>query len=54
MKNDRSPTIGFNDFPTHYVTGLRARTTNLKSTSGSFVHVLDAYLNYPTRLALED
>lgn len=54
MKNDRSPTIGFNDFPTHYVTSLRARTTNLKSSSGSFVHVLDAFLNYPTRAALED
>ena len=54
MKNDRSPTIGFNDFPTHYVTGLKARTTNLKSSSGSYVHVLDSWLNYPTRAALED
>jgi hypothetical protein len=54
MKNDRSPTIGFNDFPTHYAVGIRARTTNLKSNSGSYVHVLDDWLNYPTRAALED
>jgi hypothetical protein len=53
MKNDRSPTIGFNDFPSHYLAAIRARTTNLKSSSGSYVHVLDNWLNYPTRAALE-
>lgn len=53
-KNDRSPTISFNDFPSHYTPGIRARTTNLKASNGSYVHVLDSYLNYPTRAALED
>jgi hypothetical protein len=54
MKNDRSPTIGFNSFATHYQNPVRARTTHLKASNGSFVHVLDAYLDYPTRAALED
>lgn len=53
MKNDRSPTIGFNDFATHYKAGIRARSTNLKSTSGSYVHALDSWLDYPTRATLE-
>jgi hypothetical protein len=56
-RNGREPTIGFNDFPGHYISGttvLTARTTNLKSASGSYVHVLDAFLNYPTRAVLEN
>lgn len=53
MKNNRSPTIGFNDFSSHYKLQIRARTTNLKASSGSYVHVLDSWLNYPTREALE-
>jgi len=52
MKNDRFPTIGFNAFSTHYQNPVLARTTNLKANNGSFVHVLDAYLDYPTRAAL--
>ncbi|WP_114781892.1 fasciclin domain-containing protein [Botryobacter ruber] len=54
MKNDRSPTIGFNSFPTHYEPVVRARTTNLKAKNGSFVHVMDFYLEYPTRVALQE
>jgi uncharacterized surface protein with fasciclin (FAS1) repeats len=54
MKNDRSPTIGFNSFPTHYTNPVRARTTNLKASNGSYVHVLEFYLNYPTRAALAE
>lgn len=54
MKNDRSPTIGFNSFPTHYLNPVRARTTNLKANNGSFVHVLEFYMDYPTREALQE
>jgi hypothetical protein len=54
-KNGREPTIGFNNFPGHYFPEvLTATSTNLKSTSGSFVHAMDAFLDYPTRQALED
>ncbi|WP_234735788.1 fasciclin domain-containing protein [Tellurirhabdus bombi] len=49
MKNDRSPTIGFNDFAGHYKLAIRARSTNLKANNGSYVHALDSWLNYPTR-----
>jgi uncharacterized surface protein with fasciclin (FAS1) repeats len=52
MKNDRSPTIGFNDFSGHYKLNIRARTTNLKALNGSYVHVVESWLNYPTKEAL--
>lgn len=35
------PNIEFNNFPGHYVTGKVARTSNLKASNGSYVHVLD-------------
>ncbi len=53
MKNDRSPTIGFNSFSTHYKFPIAARTTNLKASNGSFVHVLDSWLNFPSRTDLK-
>ena len=43
------PNIQFNNFPGHYVQGKTARTTNLKASNGSYVHVLDdAYLMQPS------
>lgn len=43
------PNIEFNSFPGHYVIGKTARTTNLKASNGSYVHVLDdAYMQQPT------
>lgn len=53
MKNDRSPTIGFNSYGTHYKFPIAARTTNLKASNGSFVHVLDSWLNFPSRTDLK-
>jgi hypothetical protein len=47
-KNDRSPAVTFNNFPSHYVVNLRARSSNLKASNGSFVHAMDSYLAYPT------
>jgi hypothetical protein len=47
-KNDRSPAVTFNNFPSHYVANLRARSSNLKASNGSFVHAMDYYLAYPT------
>lgn len=35
------PNIRFNDFPGHFLTGITARTTNLKASSGAYVHVLE-------------
>ncbi|MBT1699392.1 hypothetical protein KK083_21020 [Fulvivirgaceae bacterium PWU4] len=53
-KNDRSPAITFNNFPSHYLTNLRARSSNMKANNGSYVHALDAYLEYPTLVDLND
>lgn len=53
MKNDRSPTIGFNNFSTHYKFPIAARTTNLRAANGSYVHVLDSWLNFPSRTDLK-
>ncbi len=52
MKNDRSPTIAFNNFATHYKVPIVARTTNLRATNSSYVHVLDSWLDLPTRREL--
>lgn len=52
MKNSRSPTIAFNDFDTHYKFPVVARTTNLRASNSSYVHVLDSWLLIPTRSTL--
>jgi hypothetical protein len=48
-KNDRSPAVTFNNFPSHYIANLRARSSNLKASNGSYVHVMDGYLERPTQ-----
>lgn len=49
MKNERSPTIGFNDFTSHHQPAVRPRSSNLKANNGSYVHAVDSYLDYPTK-----
>jgi len=41
LSKSSPPNIRFNDFPSHFVTGITARTTNLKASSGAYVHVLE-------------
>lgn len=49
---DRNPNIVFNNFEGHYVLTLKARTTNLKTNDGSYMHVLDQWLDRPTKAQL--
>lgn len=46
---DRNPNIVFNNFEGHYKLTLKARTTNLKTSDGSYIHVMDSWLDRPTK-----
>lgn len=45
---DRNPNIAFNDFSGHYKANIRPRTSNLLSSEGAYLHVLDSWLDRPT------
>jgi len=49
LLKDRNANIVFNNFAGHYKTEIKARTTNLKTSDGSYMHVLESWLNRPTR-----
>lgn len=49
LLKDRNPNILFNNFTGHYKTAITARTTNLKTSDGSYMHVLESWLDRPTR-----
>lgn len=47
---DRNPNIVFNNFDGHYKGTIKPRTANLYSTvDGSYIHVLDSWLDRPKR-----
>lgn len=52
LSKERNPNIVFNNFEGHYVTSQKARTTNLKTSNGSYMHVLEAWMERPTRAQL--
>jgi len=49
---DRNPNITFNNFDGHYKSEVKPRTSNLYSKDGSYMHVLDSWLDRPTRSQL--
>lgn len=52
LLKDRNPNIVFNNFDGHYKLTIKARTTNLKTIDGSYMHVLESWLDRPTKLQL--
>lgn len=48
FENEKGGCVYFNNYPTHYASQLRARTTNLITNTRSYVHVIDNCLAYPT------
>ncbi|MEL7587838.1 MAG: hypothetical protein AAGU19_14110 [Prolixibacteraceae bacterium] len=49
LLKDRDPNIVFNNFDGHYKLTIKARTTNLKTKEGSYMHVLESWLDRPTK-----
>ena len=49
LLKDRNPNITFNDFEGHYLNEIKPRTSNLFNSDGSYMHVLDNWLDRPTR-----
>lgn len=52
LLKDRNPNIVFNDFTGHYKSAIKARTTNLKTSDGSYIHVLESWMKRPTSMQL--
>ncbi|KJF43572.1 fasciclin domain-containing protein [Draconibacterium sediminis] len=52
LLKSRNANIVFNNFEGHYIQELKARTTNLKTSDGSYMHVMDSWLDRPTKLQL--
>lgn len=50
---DRNPNIVFNNFDGHYKPSIKPRTANLYSSDGSYIHVLDSWLDRPTKKQLK-
>lgn len=49
---DRNPNLVFNNFDGHYKSAIKPRTANLMSSDGSYIHVLDSWMDRPTRKQL--
>lgn len=49
---DRNPNIVFNNFDGHYKSSIKPRTSNLLSNSGAYVHVLESWIDRPTKSQL--
>lgn len=49
---DRNPNIAFNNFDGHFKSSIKPRTSNLLSDEGSYIHVLDSWLDRPTKSQL--
>lgn len=54
MQKEGALSIYFNNFDTHYKSKVKPRTSNLLANDGSFIHVMDAYLQYPDDFALSN
>lgn len=52
LLKDRNPNITFNNFDGHYKATIKPRTSNLYSDDGSYIHVLDSWLDRPTKKQL--
>lgn len=46
---DRNPNITFNNFDGHYKSEIKPRTSNLYSSDGSYIHVIESWMDRPTR-----
>ncbi|MBF0576973.1 fasciclin domain-containing protein [Dysgonomonas sp. GY617] len=46
---DRNPNIVFNNFNGHYKSEIKPRTSNLLSTSGAYIHVVESWIDRPTK-----
>lgn len=49
---DRNPNITFNNFDGHYKSEIKPRTSNLFSADGSYMHVIESWMDRPTRSQL--
>ena len=49
LLKDRNPNIVFNNFDGHYKSSIKPRTSNLYNADGSYMHVMDSWLNHPTK-----
>lgn len=49
---DRTPNIVFNNFDGHFKSTIKPRTSNLLSDEGSYIHVLESWMDRPTKSQL--
>ena len=49
LLKDRNPNIVFNNFDGHYKSSIKPRTSNLYNAEGSYMHVMDSWLDRPTK-----
>ena len=49
LLKDRNPNIVFNNFDGHYKSSIKPRTSNLYNADGSYMHVMDSFLDSPTK-----
>lgn len=49
LLKDRNANIVFNNFTGHFKSKIMARTTNLKTIDGSYMHILESWLDRPTQ-----
>jgi len=49
LLKDRNPNIVFNNFDGHYKSSIKPRTSNLYNADGSYMHVMDSWLDRPTK-----
>ena len=54
LLKDRNPNIVFNNFEGHYKLELKARTTNLLTSNESYMHVMESWLDRPTKNQIGD
>lgn len=49
---DRNPNITFNNFEGHYKNDIKPRSSNLQTARGSYIHVIDSWMDRPTKKIL--
>ena len=48
MLKEGALSIYFNNYEDHFQLKTKPRTSNLQSPNGSYIHVMDKYMQYPT------
>ena len=48
LTKERNPNIVFNNFDGHYKINIKPRTSNLLSNEGSYIHVIESWMDRPT------